>query len=235
MRSVPGWGVFTSAAAPVLLIGGWTLAARLQPGHFDSVTDTISDLAAIDAPHRWVMSAALIGVGAAHIGTALALRPAAPAGRWLLATGGVATVLVAANPLPAGGGPAPEHAIAAGVAFVALAAWPTLSWRRDHSHNAHDSRKVAETREPVKTTGNRENTGNREPEDFPIPFRPTVALAAGGALLGGLGWFFAEFLQDGDRVGLSERVAAGSQALWPLAAVLLTRRTRHIRRAEHTR
>ena len=84
MTSVPGWGVVTSTAAPVLLIGGWTLAAALRPDPFDSVKLTISDLAALDAPNRWVMTAALVGVGVAHVGTALALHPAAPAARWLL-------------------------------------------------------------------------------------------------------------------------------------------------------
>ena len=39
MTTVPRWGVLSSVAAPVLLIGGWTLAARLQPGGFDSVTE----------------------------------------------------------------------------------------------------------------------------------------------------------------------------------------------------
>jgi hypothetical protein len=208
MRSVPGWGVLTSAAAPVLLIGGWTLAARLQPGDFDSIKDTISDLAADDAAHRSVMTYALVGLGAAHVGTALALRPAAPAARWLMATGGVATVLVAANPLPAGGGPAPEHAIAAGVAFVALGAWPAISWRRRRAGQS----------------GTEAPGAASVPEQVPLPFRPMVALGAGGVLLAGLGWFFAELVRDGDRVGLSERVAAGAQALWPLAAVLLARR-----------
>lgn len=201
MRSVPGWGVLTSTAAPILLIGGWTLAAGLRPDRFDSVRDTISDLAAIDAPNRWVMTAALAGVGAAHVGTALALRPASTPARWLLATGGVATVLVAAYPLPAEGGSSPEHTIAAGVAFVALGAWPAISWRR----------------RPAAMTASMRN------EVPPVPFRPAVALAAGGVLLAGLGWFFAELVNDSPRVGLSERVAAGSQALWPLAAVLLSR------------
>jgi hypothetical protein len=41
----------------------------------------------------------------------------------------VATVLVAVFPLPAAGA-APEHAVAAGVAFVALAVWPAFAWRR---------------------------------------------------------------------------------------------------------
>jgi hypothetical protein len=174
----------------------------LRPDRFDSVRDTISDLAAVDAPNRWVMTAALAGVGAAHVGTALALRPATRSARLLLATGGVATVLVATNPLRAGGEPSPEHALAAGVAFVALGAWPAISWRRAIT------------------------AGDEAPGGPPIPFRPAVALAAGGALLAGLGWFFTELKQDGNWVGLSERVAAGSQALWPLAAVLLTRRDR---------
>ena len=32
VRGVPWWGVVSSGAAPVLLVGGWTLAAWLQPG-----------------------------------------------------------------------------------------------------------------------------------------------------------------------------------------------------------
>ena len=44
------------------------------------------------------------------------------------------------------------------------------------------------------------------------------------ALLGLLGWFATELYGDGGLIGLSERVLAGSQALWPLAVVLLARR-----------
>jgi hypothetical membrane protein len=200
MSAVPAWGLVSSVAAPVLLIGGWTVAARVQPSGFDSVTDTISALAANDASHRWVMTAALAGVGAAHVTTALALRAAAAPARWVLATGGVATALVAAFPLPSNHGSSTPHSVAAGVAFVSLGVWPVLSWRRRRAERV-------------------------EAASVPIPFRPVVALAASGVLLAGLGWFFAELFQDGDQVGLSERVAAGSQALWPLAAVLITRRT----------
>jgi hypothetical membrane protein len=200
VTTIPGWGLFSSVAAPVLLIGGWTVAARVQPGGFDAVHDTISALAADDASHRWVMTAALAGVGVAHVTTALALPPAAPAARWVLATGGVATALVAAYPLPSSNGSSTPHSVTAGIAFVSLGVWPALSWRR---------RRV----------------GQPEAQHVPVPFRPGVGLAASGVLLAGLGWFFAELFKDGDRVGLSERVAAGSQALWPLAAVLITRRT----------
>jgi hypothetical protein len=122
--------VWSSAAAPVLLIGGWTVGAARQPPGYDSAVQTISALAALGATDRWIMTSALAGVGACHLATALGLRPAAPAGRLVLAAGGVATVLVAALPLPANGGPSTAHGVAAGVAFGALGLWPALSWRR---------------------------------------------------------------------------------------------------------
>jgi hypothetical membrane protein len=126
---VPGWGVLPAAGAPVLLVGGWTVAAALQPGSFSQVADTISALAAYGAADRWVMTAALLGVGACYVLTALALRPAAAPGRLLLAAGGVATVLVAANPETAGRGGSWPHTLAAAAGFIALAAWPLLSRR----------------------------------------------------------------------------------------------------------
>lgn len=189
MRDVPWWGVVSSVAAPVLLIGGWTLAAALQPGSFDQVTQTISDLAARGAADRWVMTLALLGVGACHVSTGLALRPAATAGRLALMAGGVATVLVAANPVTAGAaGGTPAHTVAAAVAFVALTAWPVL--------------------------------GRRPGPAVPWALRPAVGAGATAVLLGLLGWLYAELSTGGGYLGLAERLAAGGQALWPLAVVL---------------
>jgi len=131
MRDVPWWGVASSAAAPVLMIGGWTVAAALQPGSFDQVTGTISALAGHGAADRWVMTLALAGVGACHVSTGLALRPAAAPGRLFLMAGGVATLLVAASPLPAGGGGSVRHTLAAAAGFITLATWPVLSARRE--------------------------------------------------------------------------------------------------------
>jgi hypothetical membrane protein len=131
MRRVPWWGLLSSAAAPVLMIGGWTVAAALQPGSFDQVTGTISALAGYAATDRWVMTLALAAVGVCHVGTALALRPAVAPGRLALAAGGLATALVAASPLPAGGGGSVRHTIAAAIGFITLAFWPVLSARRD--------------------------------------------------------------------------------------------------------
>ncbi len=181
------WGLVSSATAPIALIGGWTLAAGRQSGGFDPTRETISELAARGSEDPWVMSTALVAVGVAHVVTAAALRPAGDAGRLVLATGGVATMLVATFPLTTGGGPNAAHSAAATVALGSLAVWPALA-------GPHRRR-------------------------VPVLLRPAARAAATLALLGALGWFLVELVSDGDRVGLAERTAAGSQALWPLAVV----------------
>jgi len=40
----------------MLLVCGWTIATRLQPPSFDPVADTVSELAAVGATDRWVMT-----------------------------------------------------------------------------------------------------------------------------------------------------------------------------------
>ena len=76
MRGVPWWGVISSAAALVLMVGGWTVAAGLQPHSFDPVAQTVSALAAPGAADRWVMTLTFLVVGACDFVTGLALgRP----------------------------------------------------------------------------------------------------------------------------------------------------------------
>lgn len=131
MSGVPWWGVVSSAAAPVLLVGGWTLGASRQPAEFSSVTDTISALAAHGATDRHIMTGALVGVGVCHCVTAAALSGvAARPGLAVLTAGGVFTVGVAAFPLPVSGGSV-AHTAVAGLAFGALATWPFLATRRE--------------------------------------------------------------------------------------------------------
>lgn len=195
---VPWWGLLSSAAAPVLLIGGWTLAAARQRGGFDAVRETISVLAARGADDRWVMTVALAGLGLCHLATAAALGRARTLGRVVLAAGGVATVLVAAFPLPAADSGSAAHTAAAGSAFLALAVWPLLAWSGDQ----------------------------RE-----WPLRAGPCLAAGAGLLALVGWFFVELAADTGRVGLSERTAAGAQAVWPMAVAWGVRLAHHRDRA----
>ena len=129
MRGVPWWGVISSAAAPVLLIGGWTVAAGLQP-RFDPMTGTVSALAAIGATDRWVMSLTFLLVGVCYIVTALALRPARTAGRLILTAGAVAGMMVAANPEHAGGFGSVPHFIWASLGFAGLTLWPARAAQR---------------------------------------------------------------------------------------------------------
>lgn len=126
MRTVPGWALASAIAAPVGMIGGWTLAAARQPS-FDPTTETISALAATTATDAWVMTAGLALTGVAHLVTAAGLGPVPRAGRALLALGGAATLAVALLPSDV----APRaHGIAATVGFGALALWPALAARR---------------------------------------------------------------------------------------------------------
>ena len=179
-RAVRNWVLVSAAAAPVALIGGWTLAQTRQSAGFDPVTDTISALAARGADDRWIMTVGLFVLGVCHLVTAAGLTEAAPAGRILLALGGAATVVVAASPQPAA-----AHIPAAAVSFGALALWPAFSGL------------------PDRRTG----------------------IVATAVMLVLLGWLGAE-LRDGDQLGLSERLLAGFQALWPLLVALVIVRSR---------
>lgn len=129
MREVPWWGVVCSVAAPVLLVGGWTLAASLQP-QFDPVSGTVSALAAVGASDRWVMTGTFVVVGACYLLTALALRPAGTAGRLVLVIGAVAGMLVAANPERAGDVYPWGHIIWATIGLAGVTFWPAGAWRR---------------------------------------------------------------------------------------------------------
>jgi hypothetical membrane protein len=129
-RDVPWWGVLSAAAAPVLLVGGWMVAARLQPGSFDEVTRTVSSLAQVGAADRWLMTLVFLVVGACDVLIGLALRPAASPGRLILIAGGLAGMLVAASPDSRGGSLA--HGFWAAVGFVALTVWPVAGCRWRH-------------------------------------------------------------------------------------------------------
>ncbi len=125
--AVPRWALPSAVLAPIGMIGGWTLAAAVQGPGFDPVLDTISALATQAATAPAIMTAGLALTGVGHVATAVALRPAAAPGRILLATGGIATVLVAALPVDA----YPRaHGLCAALAFGALSVWPLAAIRR---------------------------------------------------------------------------------------------------------
>ncbi len=224
--AVPAWAVASAVLAPVAMIGGWSLAAALQPT-FDPVAETISALAATTATAPAVMTASLALTGLAHVVTALGTRALPRAGRLLHALGGVATVAVAALPVDR----APQaHGLAAAVAFGALALWPAAAWRRGATTLRPDVRPAA-TAPPatVRPAGARPATAPPAASAVTAPAvtRRTVALTACFVLLALLTWFVLELQGVGPAggawTGVSERAVAGAQALWPLAVVLSLR------------
>ncbi|MGW6131415.1 DUF998 domain-containing protein [Cellulomonas sp. NPDC055163] len=187
---VPPWALASAIAAPVAMIGSWTVAAAVQ-GDFDAVRETISALAASDVTAPWVMTAGLALTGVAHVVTAAGLRALPRLARTVHAVGGLATLAVAALPVDAFPHP---HGVAAGIGFGALALWPAAAW----SPGASGVRRRA------------------------------VALGAAGVLTGLLVLFVAELQgatpDGGAATGLTERLVAGAQALWPLVVVVALRR-----------
>jgi hypothetical protein len=129
VREVPWWGLTSAAATPVLLVGGWTAAASVQP-HFDQVADTVSSLAAPGATDRWVMTLTFLLVGVCYIVTGLALRPAGTPGRMILVAGSAAGMMVAANPVHAGTAYPAPHMFWASIGLAGLTTWPAGAWRR---------------------------------------------------------------------------------------------------------
>jgi hypothetical membrane protein len=188
----------SAGTAPVVLVGGWTLAAARQPRGYDPIRDTISALAAQGATDRWIMTAALAALGLCHLTTAAGLRPARVAGRIVLALGGGATLGVAAFPQPIRG-ESVGHTVTATIAFAALALWGLCA-----ASSKADSLALA----------------------------PRVAVVAALVLAGLVLWFVFE-LHGGHR-GLAERVAAGAEALWPLAVVLTSVRSPRVLRPSPT-
>lgn len=120
--------IVSSYLAPVLLIGGTFVAGALSPG-YDPVRQTISELAAGDAPTRVLMTVFFVLTGLSHLVTVTFARGIGIAGRVAFLVGALATLGVAAFPLPSVAGSSATHTAFAMIGFIALAAWPLLGMR----------------------------------------------------------------------------------------------------------
>ena len=105
-------------------VSAWALLGG-RADRYDPTRDAISDLAALGAPSRPVMTAGLVALGAGMALYGVALRP----GRtWPLPVlNGMTAVAVAA--LPLGGAYDRAHGVAAGLGYITLAAIPVLGAR----------------------------------------------------------------------------------------------------------
>ncbi len=129
MRYVGIPAVVSTSAAPFGLIGGWALAAYMWP-EYDPIRQTISELAAGDAPTAVMMNAMFVLAGICHLTSAVFLYAVAIPGRAILAVGGLASIALAWFPLPTVDSTTTAHRVVAGISFIALAIWPAFGWRR---------------------------------------------------------------------------------------------------------
>jgi hypothetical membrane protein len=197
MAAVRWWGLFSAAATPVALIGGWLVAAALQPAGYDPVHQTISALAAHGATDSWVMTSALYAVGLGNVLTAAALVGLRSRSRVFLAAGGLAGIGVAVFPQPHAGS-SPLHIGCAAVSILILAIWPA----------------TVRTSEPGTAIAG-------EPATSILLGKRFLATVTGSLVALDI-WLFAAGQGIG-QLGVAERVATGAENMWPLAVVLTLR------------
>ena len=129
VKAIPRWTVAAGVAAPALLVAGFLAAAALQPRSYNPVRDTISELASQRATDSWVMTSALVSLGLCYLLCAAGLRPAGRVCRCLLATGGLATLAIAALRQPSHGYSL-GHELAVIAAALTCCTWPAFAWHR---------------------------------------------------------------------------------------------------------
>lgn len=125
--------LIAGVAAPIISIGGQLLAMSTWP-EYNPYVQTISEMAAGDAPTQVFMETIFCLVGVATIIFALFTPGIAKVGRALIFVSGFSFFGVAYFPLETMAGDSSfGHKFTAMVGFVLLAAWPLFGWRRDHN------------------------------------------------------------------------------------------------------
>ncbi len=120
--------IVSAYLTPVLFIGGTIVAGLVTPG-YDPVRQTISELAAGDAPARVFTTIIFVATGLSHLVTIAYARGIGIPGRIAYLVGALASLAVAAFPLPSVAGTSAAHNTVAIIGFVLLAAWPILGMR----------------------------------------------------------------------------------------------------------
>jgi Protein of unknown function (DUF998) len=120
--------IFSAYLTPVLFIGGTIVGGLVSPG-YDPVRQTISELAADDAPTHVFVTIIFVLTAFSHLVTVAFARGIGVPGRIVYLLGALASLAVAAFPLPSVAGTSAAHNTAAIIGFVLLAAWPILGMR----------------------------------------------------------------------------------------------------------
>lgn len=125
-RPRSSWG---GIAGPAAFVSAWLVGGAVQPG-YSPVDDAISQLAAVGAPTRGLMTSGMVAFGLGVPAYASSLRESVPGPAWTTAVGtGLATLGVAAAPLGASPATDAVHVGLAALAYATLAATPLLGAR----------------------------------------------------------------------------------------------------------
>jgi hypothetical membrane protein len=130
--TVPGWTIASAALSPVVMIGGWLAADALQPPSYSPVRSTVSGLAGQGGADRWIMTSALILVGACYFVTAAGLPGLRGPARVVLMIAGLSSIGIAVSPEPVRGS-TPQHLAWTSLGAVAITVWPAFTARRTTS------------------------------------------------------------------------------------------------------
>ena len=120
--------LISSILAPVLFIGGTIAGEQMFPG-FNPMSQTISELAALNAPTYVFVTVVFLCTAVCHVITAVFTPGIGIPGRVALGLAGCATFAVGLFPLPSVEGTSVPHRIAAIIGFILLAVWPVLGMR----------------------------------------------------------------------------------------------------------
>jgi len=127
-QSPPRWAVMSAILSPLVFTVGWLVAGRLQPPSYNPIRQTVSVMAGQPGTDRWVMTAAMLGVGVCYLATAAGLRTVGRPARFMLIVAGACSFGIAASPEPATG-PTAVHLAFTGVGATMIAFWPAVAGR----------------------------------------------------------------------------------------------------------
>lgn len=131
-RTVPGWAIASAALSPVVMVGGWLTADAVQPPSYSPVRSSVSGLSGLGGTDRWIMTSALILVGASYFVTAVGLPGLRVSARMVLMVAGLSSIAIAVSPEPVRGS-TPPHVAWTSLGAVAIAIWPAFTARRGPS------------------------------------------------------------------------------------------------------
>jgi hypothetical membrane protein len=127
--SLTRWAAVSTVLAPLTMIGAWLVAEALQPPSYSPLHSSISGLAMLGATDRWIVTGALLLVGACYFVTAACLPGLRRPARIVLLIAGLSSIGIAMSPQPVHGTNA-QHLVWTSLGAVAIAVWPAFTASR---------------------------------------------------------------------------------------------------------